>query len=245
MRAVLEAPGVKGQEVLRLPYDATNEKDAVTSLVRRIVTGDDPPSSAFNVLNLGKVTELFAAWRRGLKGVPPYYAPRPDGRRARARRRRRSHHLSQPICSEVAPLLDAARKAGLAVSGVAFHVESTVSRVGAYDAAVQAARAVFDTAAALSCVVNVSRCIPRPVPVASACHLATGEGDKGGEAHPSTVFGPTLDPSDVVVQGYPLLELRIGDWLVFHDVGAYATILSCNFTGFFASEMKTYLASSV
>jgi len=76
MRAVLEAPGVKGLEVLRLPCDDdTNEKDAVTDLIRRIVVTADPPvTSAFSVLNLGKVVELFAAWRRGLKGMPPYYA---------------------------------------------------------------------------------------------------------------------------------------------------------------------------
>jgi ornithine decarboxylase len=58
------------------------------------------------------------------------------------------------------------------------------------------------------------------------------------------VFGPTLDSFDVVVKGYHLPELRIGDWLVFRDVGAYTTVLSCDFNGFSTSDMKTYLAFS-
>ncbi|KAF8759196.1 hypothetical protein HU200_010224 [Digitaria exilis] len=384
MRAVLEAPGVKGHDVLRLPCDAANEKEAVTGLVRRIVAANDPPvTSAFSVLDLGKVAELFAAWRRGLKGVPPYYAvkcnPNPallgalaalgsgfdcfspaemdavlalgvaPDRIIYANPCKPEPHIAyaasvgvnvttfdsveevgkikrfHPSCKlllrlkvsdagealdhlgtkygaleeEVVPLLHAARSAGLEVTGVAFHVGSAVSRVGAYDAAVKAARAVFDAAAALgmppmrvldigyfgdmtdvevigepgryfaqtpftlaarvfgkrtrgqvreywiddgiydtlNCVVNISRYVPRPVPVvASAC---------GETHHPSTVFGPTLNPLDVVVQGYPLPELRIGDWMVFHDIGAYTTVVSTNFNGFSASEMKTYLASSV
>ncbi|KAF8700795.1 hypothetical protein HU200_034153 [Digitaria exilis] len=231
---------------------------------------------------------------------------------------------------EMAPLLRAARGAGLEVSGVAFHVGCEVSRVGVYDAAVEAARTVFDAAVALgmppmhvldigggftagggaasrfedacdvinaalvrhfgdmpdvevigepgryfaetpftlaarvfgkrtrgevreywiddgifgtlSCVVNINRYIPRPVPVAlSVSDSAAGD----DETHPSTVFGPTCDSSDVVAQGYPLPELRIGDWLVFHDIGAYTTVVSTNFNGFSASEMKTYLASCV
>ena len=223
MRAVLEAPGVKGLEVLRLPCDDdTNEKDAVTDLIRRIVVTADPPvTSAFSVLNLGKVVELFAAWRRGLKGVPPYYAvkcnPNPALLGALAAlgagfdcaspaemdavlalgvaadriiyanpckpeahiqhaasvgfditnsveevdKLRRFHprcrlllRLKVPDAgdalldlgtkygarqAEVAPLLCAAQSAGLSVSGVAFHVGSAVSRVGVYDAAVEAA----------------------------------------------------------------------------------------------------------
>nr|CAB3457939.1 unnamed protein product [Digitaria exilis] len=398
MRAVLEAPGVKGHDVLRLPCDAANEKEAVTGLVRRIVAANDPPvTSAFSVLDLGKVAELFAAWRRGLKGVPPYYAvkcnPNPallgalaalgsgfdcfspaemdavlalgvaPDRIIYANPCKPEPHIAyaasvgvnvttfdsveevgkikrfHPSCKlllrlkvsdagealdhlgtkygaleeEVVPLLHAARSAGLEVTGVAFHVGSAVSRVGAYDAAVKAARAVFDAAAALGMppmrvldigggftassaaarfedanaalaqyfgdmtdveVIGepgryfaqtpftlaarvfgkrtrgqVREYVPRPVPVvASACHSSAGDcdGDEGGETHhPSTVFGPTLNPLDVVVQGYPLPELRIGDWMVFHDIGAYTTVVSTNFNGFSASEMKTYLASSV
>ena len=414
MRAVLEAPGVKGLEVHRLPCDdATNDKDAVTGLIRRIVVTADPPvKSAFSVLNLGEVVELFAAWRRGLKGVPPYYAVKcntnpallgalaalgagfdcaspaemdavlalgvtadriiyanpckPEAHIEHAARvgvdlttfdsveevdkLRRFHprcrlllRLKVPDAGdaarwdlgtkygarqeEVAPLLRAAQSAGLAVSGVAFHVGSAVSRVGVYDAAVEAARAVFDAAAARGmppmrildigggfmagaastfqdacdvinsaltrhfgdvpglqvigepgryfaetpftlaarvfgkrargevreywiddgfygtlCCVHVENYVPRPVPVSSRAAAGDDEGGESDETHPSTVFGPTCDSLDVVVKGYHLPELRIGDWLVFHEVGAYTTVLSCNFNGFSASDMKTYVA---
>ncbi|CAN6198996.1 unnamed protein product [Urochloa humidicola] len=415
MQAILEAPGVKGREVLRIPRDAAdNEKDAVTVLVCRIVAEADPPvTSAFNVLDLGKVAELFAAWRRGLGGVPPYYAvkcnPNPAllgalaalgagfdcsspaemdavlalgvsaDRIIYANPCKPEPHIAyaasvgvdlttfdsadelgkirrfHPGCKlllrlkvpdtgcalldlgtkygareeEVAPLLLAARRTGLAVAGVAFHVGSAVSRVSAYDAAVAAARAAFDAAAALGmppmrvldigggftsgsasrfqdacdvvnatlashfgdlpgvevigepgryfaetpftlaarvfgrrargdereywiddgfygtlCCVHLENYVPRPVPVVVSSSCGGGGGD-GGETHPSTVFGPTLDSLDVVVKGYHLPELRIGDWLVFHDVGAYTTVLSCNFNGFSASDMKTYLAYSI
>jgi ornithine decarboxylase len=97
------------------------------------------------------------------------------------------------------------------------------------------------------CCVHMENYVPRPVPVSGrAAAGGDANDDEGGEteAHPSTVFGPTLDSFDVVVKGYHLPELRIGDWLVFHDVGAYTTVLSCDFNGFSTSDMKTYLAFS-
>jgi ornithine decarboxylase len=93
----------------------------------------------------------------------------------------------------------------------------------------------------LSCI-HIDNYVPRPVPVvlASPASRATS----AGETHPSTVFGPTLDPLDVVVKDYQLPELHIGDWLVFHDVGAYGTVLSSNnYNGFSTSDMNTYVAS--
>ncbi|CAD6218275.1 unnamed protein product [Miscanthus lutarioriparius] len=360
MRAVLEAPGVKGLEVLRLPCDDdTNEKDAVTDLIRRIVVTADPPvTSAFSVLNLGKVVELFAAWRRGLKGVPPYYAVKCNTNPALlgalaalgagfdcASPAEMDAVLALGVTADriiYAPMQARAEHAASvgvnlttfdsSVGGVAFHVGSAVSRVGVYDAAVEAARAVFDAAAARGtppmrildigggfkagtastfqdacdvinsalthhfgdvpglqvigepgryfaetpftlaarvfgkrtrgevreywiddgffgtlCCVHVENYVPRPVPVSSRAAAGDGDGDGGGESdetHPSTVFGPTCDSLDVVVKGYHLPELRIGDWLVFHEVGAYTTVLSCNFNGFSASDMKTYLVYS-
>nr|AAV39553.1 ornithine decarboxylase [Oryza sativa Japonica Group] len=79
--AVLAAPVVKDREVLRLRRDAAGRRD-VTGLVRTIVAAAPPPDSttrtaaagAFNVIDLGEVARLFAAWWRGLRGVRPYYA---------------------------------------------------------------------------------------------------------------------------------------------------------------------------
>lgn len=94
------------------------------------------------------------------------------------------------------------------------------------------------------CCVHFENYVPRPVPVASRAAAAVHDGD-GKMTYPSTVFGPTLDSFDVVVRGYQLPELCAGDWLVFHDIGAYTTVLSSDFNGFSTSKMKTYLASSV
>ncbi|XP_047051997.1 ornithine decarboxylase-like [Lolium rigidum] len=50
---------------------------------------------------------------------------------------------------EVVPLLRAAQRAGLNVAGVSFHVGDSAYRTGAYREAMEAARGVFDAAAAL------------------------------------------------------------------------------------------------
>ncbi|KAG8070699.1 hypothetical protein GUJ93_ZPchr0006g43797 [Zizania palustris] len=233
---------------------------------------------------------------------------------------------------EVVPLLSAARRAGMSVVGVSFHVGSGVSRVGVYAAAIEAARVAFDSAVALGmqpmhvldigggfkatsgstfqeacdvihaalarhfgddthggleviaepgryfaetpfavaarifgkrtrrevreywiddgmfgtlCCVHLEKYVPRPVPVVSTPTPRSGDDVVDGKTtttHPSTVFGPTLDSFDEVVRGYQLPELHIGDWLLFHDVGAYTTVFSSDFNGFSTSNMKTYLA---
>ncbi|KAL5212531.1 hypothetical protein ABZP36_023378 [Zizania latifolia] len=224
---------------------------------------------------------------------------------------------------EVVPLLSAARRAGMSVVGVSFHVGSGVSRVGVYAAAIEAARVAFDSAVALGmqpmhvldigggfkatggstlqeacdvihaalarhfgddtpgleviaetafavaarifgkrtrgevreywiddgmfgtlCCVYLEKYVPRPVPVAGARSGDVVDVETTTTTHPSTVFGPTLDSFDEVVRGYQLPELHIGDWLVFHDVGAYTTVCSSDFNGFSTSNMKTYLAYS-
>lgn len=47
----------------------------------------------------------------------------------------------------------------------------------------------------------------------------------------STVFGPTCDSLDKVVENYPLRELQIGEWLVFDHMGAYSTAAASTFNG--------------
>jgi len=48
----------------------------------------------------------------------------------------------------------------------------------------------------------------------------------------STVFGPTCDSLDIILRGYPLPELHVGDWLFFNEFGAYTTASSTDFNGF-------------
>jgi ornithine decarboxylase len=47
----------------------------------------------------------------------------------------------------------------------------------------------------------------------------------------ATVWGPTCDSADKVLDGLQLPELRIGDFLVFHDAGAYTLAGACEFNG--------------
>ncbi|KAM1686395.1 hypothetical protein FF1_034226 [Malus domestica] len=57
----------------------------------------------------------------------------------------------------------------------------------------------------------------------------------------STVFGPTCDSLDTVVADYKLPELKLNDYLVFHNMGAYTSSAGTNFNGFCISGIPTYL----
>ncbi|KAK1698478.1 hypothetical protein QYE76_015175 [Lolium multiflorum] len=65
-QALVVAPGVKDRPVLAFKLE---EKDA---LIRSIVDGG--ARSAFFVLDLGRVVELYSRWQRALPGVRPMYA---------------------------------------------------------------------------------------------------------------------------------------------------------------------------
>jgi ornithine decarboxylase len=229
MQAVLVAPGVKDRKVLLFKRDALKEKDTI----RSITSSTPAQRSAFHVLDLAKVVDLYRAWRRALPDVRPYYAvkckpepallgalaalgagfdcasraeieavlalgvhPRsivyanpckPESHlehaaaagvnlttydsEAEVGKVRRCHprcelllRIKGPdggeakvdlgskygaLADEVVPLLRAAQSAGVPVAGVSFHVGSGVSRVDVYHGAIEAARAVFDAAAAL------------------------------------------------------------------------------------------------
>ncbi|KAJ1375359.1 PLP-binding barrel [Sesbania bispinosa] len=64
------------------------------------------------------------------------------------------------------------------------------------------------------------------------------------KTYPSTVFGPTCDSLDTVLRDYQLPELKVNDWLVFPNMGAYTTSSGTNFNGFSSSAKHTYLAYS-
>eukprot|EP00892_Ulva_mutabilis_P009325 jgi/Ulvmu1/6765/UM030_0101.1 len=57
---------------------------------------------------------------------------------------------------------------------------------------------------------------------------------------PSTVFGPTLDGWDRILEDVPMPVLRRGDWLLLPDHGAYSTSLSTAFNGFAPSQARTF-----
>ncbi|XP_058098387.1 ornithine decarboxylase-like [Magnolia sinica] len=67
---------------------------------------------------------------------------------------------------------------------------------------------------------------------------------RGMRAYTSTVFGPTCDALDTVLNGYQLPELQVNDWLVFLNMGAYTASAGSNFNGFSTSAICTHLACS-
>jgi ornithine decarboxylase len=77
---------------------------------------------------------------------------------------------------------------------------------------------------------------PHPRPLATPRH--------GEATYTSTVFGPTCDSLDMVVTGYQLPEMNVGDWLVFDHMGAYTTAAGSKFNGFDTSDIKIYVAYS-
>ncbi|XP_014484259.1 PREDICTED: ornithine decarboxylase 2-like [Dinoponera quadriceps] len=48
----------------------------------------------------------------------------------------------------------------------------------------------------------------------------------------STLWGPTCDSYDIILKDVLMPELRIGDWLVWKDMGAYSISISTSFNGF-------------
>ncbi len=48
----------------------------------------------------------------------------------------------------------------------------------------------------------------------------------------STIWGPTCDSMDCIVKNFLMPELKIGDWIIFENIGAYTISAGCEFNGF-------------
>ncbi|XP_028430900.1 ornithine decarboxylase 1-like, partial [Perca flavescens] len=48
----------------------------------------------------------------------------------------------------------------------------------------------------------------------------------------SVIWGPTCDSFDKVLDNYWIPELRVGDWLLLDNMGAYSVSLASDFNGF-------------
>lgn len=57
-------------------------------------------------------------------------------------------------------------------------------------------------------------------------------GSTKGPQYESIVWGPTLDTFDKVAEKIVLPEMKIGDWLVIENAGAYTLVAACEFNGF-------------
>ncbi len=50
--------------------------------------------------------------------------------------------------------------------------------------------------------------------------------------YPCSIWGPTCDGLDRIVEQCNLPDLQVGDWLVFENMGAYTVAASSTFNGF-------------
>jgi len=64
--------------------------------------------------------------------------------------------------------------------------------------------------------------------------------DEEGEHSKCTVFGPTCDGFDVVSENMPMPRLKVGDRLLFRDMGAYTNAASTSFNGFAPADAFVY-----
>lgn len=61
---------------------------------------------------------------------------------------------------------------------------------------------------------------------------------------PSKFFGPTCDSIDVVLKCYDVLDLHVGEWVYFHNMGAYTRSAASGFNGFHVRAVQ-YVFSGV
>ncbi|KAF7266732.1 hypothetical protein GWI33_019953, partial [Rhynchophorus ferrugineus] len=65
---------------------------------------------------------------------------------------------------------------------------------------------------------------------------------KGAEQYFSSIWGPTCDGLDQVVENMMLPEMKMGEWIMFEDMGAYTLPVASEFNGFPIPEVH-YVAT--
>ncbi|KAM5558498.1 ornithine decarboxylase [Rosa sericea] len=98
-------------------------------------------------------------------------------------------------------------------------------------------KTLLESCIALKCMSNNSDGIEKN-PVLMVCGKATG----GARTYSSTVFGPTCDSADKVLEGDQLPEMEVNNLLVFRNMGAYTSACSSHFNGFGSAKI-TYLTN--
>lgn len=67
-------------------------------------------------------------------------------------------------------------------------------------------------------------------------------GQQGGKTYDSTIWGPTCDALDQLIETIRLPELEIDDWLVFENMGAYTIPVASPFNGFPLPKIYCYIS---
>ncbi|OMH81178.1 Antizyme inhibitor 2 [Zancudomyces culisetae] len=82
--------------------------------------------------------------------------------------------------------------------------------------------------------------------VCNTAFVYTAQGLRATETLPkylSSIWGPTCDSIDCVVENVELPELFVGDWLVFNNLGAYSVCAASKFNGFETSRVYYFRSS--
>lgn len=67
-------------------------------------------------------------------------------------------------------------------------------------------------------------------------------GGQGGKQYSSTIWGPTCDALDQLIETIALPELQIDDWVVFENMGAYTIPVASPFNGFELPKIYAYIS---
>ncbi|XP_058054965.1 ornithine decarboxylase-like [Anopheles bellator] len=67
-------------------------------------------------------------------------------------------------------------------------------------------------------------------------------GRQGGKLYNSTIWGPTCDALDQLIETIALPELEIDDWVVFENMGAYTIPVASPFNGFELPKIYCYIS---
>eukprot|EP00249_Psilotum_nudum_P010402 c22520_g1_i1 orf=600-3026(+) len=73
------------------------------------------------------------------------------------------------------------------------------------------------------------------------CSSMKERGDGGCKA---TIFGPTCDGLDLIMDNVSLPRLQCGDWLLFPRMGAYTKVAGSRFNGFDVKDISTFSVCS-
>lgn len=69
-------------------------------------------------------------------------------------------------------------------------------------------------------------------------------GQQSGKTYKSTIWGPSCDALDQVVETINLPELQIEDWVVFDNMGAYTIPIASPFNGFPLPKVFCYISKN-
>lgn len=78
-----------------------------------------------------------------------------------------------------------------------------------------------------------ARVEPLPLSEAHSCNMTM-----------CSIWGPTCDGLDVIIENFDFPTLNVGDWIMFENMGAYTFAAACTFNGFPIPKVYTILSES-